>query len=88
MDIIHKYPLELVDEQVLSLPDGAEVLTIQEQAGIICAWVWVRHAEHSFCSVDKTLRIVGTGHPVSPCSTTRYITTLQVGPMVWHFFEE
>ena len=38
MKRVYKYPLQLNDEVALDLPEGAEVLSVQEQRGGVCLW--------------------------------------------------
>ena len=35
---IYKYPLEVQDEQVVMLPTGAKILTVQSQKDRPCLW--------------------------------------------------
>ena len=83
MNTVYKYDLELKEEQVLSLPADAEILSIQEQGGNLCAWVSVDTEKPER---DKTIIISGTGNAIY-YKDLRHITTLQMGSMVWHFFE-
>lgn len=81
---IYKYKLALTDQQIINIPADAEILSIQEQAGDICMWVKL--------DTDKPERarsivICGTGNPVDHLCDMHHISTLQMGNMVWHFFE-
>ena len=82
MSVIYKYTLELQQEQTLSLPADAEILTIQIQSGVICAWVRLDTLKPER---TRTLVICGTGD--NPPENGRYVATVQTPPMVWHFFE-
>jgi hypothetical protein len=84
MMTIYKYELTLKDEQVLSLPADSEILSIQAQGVAVFAWVSV---DTSKPERDRKIFIVGTGDPVDT-KGIKYISTVQVGPMVWHFFEQ
>lgn len=83
MITIYKYELELKGEQSLSLPADAEILSIQVQNGCICAWVKLDTEKPER---TRTIAIYGTGQPGGP-NSAQYIATLQMGSMVWHFFE-
>lgn len=83
METIYKYELELTDTQALSLPADAEILTIQQQGPSIFAWVKLDNQKPER---DRTIVVCGTGSPLKQ-PYMRYITTIQVGIMVWHFFE-
>lgn len=85
MNSIWKYPLRVVDEQTLDVPEGAEVLTVQVQNGTPCLWARVDP------TAPKTPRKIithGTGHLV-PETTGRYIATYQIegGALVFHVFD-
>jgi len=86
MEAILKYKLEVKDEQVLPMPVGAEILTIQNQNNVITLWAKVVLGAES---VSRTFRIVGTGNQVEQgfFDTLQFLDTVQVGPMVWHVFE-
>ena len=80
---IWKYGLELVPQQTIEMPQGAEFLSIQEQYGSLCLWAIVTPGS------DKELRtvaVVGTGHDCG-YSKDSHIDTVQQGAFVWHFFE-
>jgi len=89
---VWKYNLSLTNEQSVSMPDGAVVLTVQEQRGVLTFWALVNPEARR---VDRSFRIVGTGHPVdlpadqAPTLTLgwHYIDTVQMGLLVWHVFE-
>ena len=74
----------LTSEQLLLLPDGSEVLDIQEQGGNIYAWVKL---DTSNPDRERKFVIYGTGNPIEETNLL-HISTLQMGMMVWHFFED
>lgn len=84
MKTIHKFGLE-IGSNSLDLPDGAQVLTAQEQGGRIQMWVLVnpevKHLQH------RKFHVYGTGDTL-PVNPGRYIATVQRGWTVWHVFEE
>ena len=87
MKTIWKYTIPVLDIFSLELPQGAKILTVQEQHGNPQIWVLVNS--------DKTLetrifRLVGTGHPIEiEDSKLEYIGTVQVvgGSFIGHLFE-
>jgi len=81
MKKIYKYPLKLQSVQSLSIPLVA-VLSIQQQHG-----VWVLWAEVDTDKWSKTITVttVGTGQ-VIPENVGQYISTIQEGSYVWHFY--
>ena len=84
---IWKYQLEVVDVQNISMPKGAEILTIQVQYGEPCLWALVDPKEE----VEKrTIEIFGTGNPILvDMEMRKYITTFNLldGGLVFHVFE-
>lgn len=83
MTTIWKYDFQIKDgEQRQSIPRDAQVLTVAEQNGLLCAWALVvpgRQLE------QRVFRIHGTGHPVDPNDI--YLGTAHIAPFVWHLFE-
>lgn len=82
---IWKYTLDTVDYQELSMPAGAEILTVQVQNFQPCLWAKVDpHAALEMRGIITH----GTGHPVNP-EADRYIGTYQIsgGSFIFHVFE-
>ena len=91
MSQIWKYEIRAITDVVeLSMPVGAEVLTVQVQRGMPCIWARVNPAAPR---VLRMFRIVGTGYdlpvPPWPCRL-EYMGTFQMhdGNFVWHVFQE
>ena len=84
--IIYKYPIELRDSQVLSIPKGARELKVDVQYDRIVMWAMV---DQSQPKVDVVIKIHGTGHEMGDKQVTdrlRYIDTVQLDNFVWHVF--
>ena len=86
---IHKYLLEITDVQNISLPIGAEILTIQTLKERPCLWALV---DPNGIETERiTIEMFETGHPVGyDMGTSRkYISTFQLrgGELVCHAFE-
>jgi hypothetical protein len=101
MDLrIFKYPLRITDPQVVVMPLGARVLSVQEQPGSgLCCWALVDTEQKA--SERRTFHIRGTGHPVefgvnssdgkAPLGLERgfdFVGTVQQMSvaLVWHVF--
>ena len=92
MRTIHKYLLSITDEQVVEMPIGAEILTVQTQgANSVCLWAEV-DAEQPKESV--TIFTYGTGHQMRDVKQ-RYIGTYQLNGgglvgngLVFHVYRE
>lgn len=86
MKTIWKFRFELVGPLQLSMPRGAQVLTVQDQGGVGCLWAMVE-PENELES--RYFEVFGTGHPVYEDMDVnrKYIATFQQPPFVWHVFE-
>lgn len=87
MKKIYKYPIEIQDEQVVLLPTGAKILTVQTQGGKACLWAMVNPTIPNDMAV--TIRIFGTGHTIQDADRLEYIGTIQMcgGALVFHVFK-
>ncbi len=81
--VIWKFPLELTDTQVIQLPDGATILSAENQRGQLCLWAQLNP---QMTPISKRIAIIGTGHPM-PSGLQRFIGTVLMTPYVWHVFE-
>ena len=86
---IHKYELEITDEQTIKMPRNAVFLSAQMQGNKPCIWCWV---DPDGEMEDVTFRIFGTGHAIdrSRYPGLRYWATVQTlhgnRSGVWHIF--
>lgn len=82
---VWKRVLEALDEQVIEVPTGARIVHFAAQAGKFCVWYW---CDPNATSEQRTIRIAGTGHPISG-EGWRYIgsTFYQTDGLVFHAFE-
>jgi hypothetical protein len=87
MRTIYKYPIEVVDEQIVKMPQFSKILTVQLQRNHVCIWAEVETDEPI---VDYELFIFGTGHEIPPYLKKRYIGTFQLlgGDLVFHLYEK
>jgi hypothetical protein len=87
---VYKYPLETTDEQTLTMPKGAKVLTVQNQGEQACIWAVVDL--DAPVNERRTFFTYGTGYPMQEpdvVSEEKYIGTYQLmgGGLVFHVFE-
>jgi hypothetical protein len=85
---IYKYPLEVTDRQEVHLPEGAMILHVGVQNGVVCLWALV---DPDAWNEHRTFWIVGTGNPMPPTfGEIGWIHhgTVQQGLFVWHVWEE
>ena len=84
MRTIFTYQLELVDKQIIVMPDKAEIISSQSKDGILCLWAIVETDNNP---IRRTFFIVGTGHML-PNTELKHIQTIHDRGFVWHVFEE
>ncbi len=80
---IYKYRLAVTDVQAITMPRGAQLLTVQIQGD--AAFLWALIDNHQAPS-ERTIAIFGTGNPL-PELCGEYIATFQTPPFVWHAFD-
>lgn len=80
--VINKYELLLIFEQVVRLPKGANILCVQKQRDKMQMWARVNKGARD---EDIIILMVGSGK-ISSVFDSRYISTVQDGELVWHFF--
>jgi len=81
---IHKFPLSLVERQIVEMPAGSEILSAQDQGGVVTLWALCDPRRGSG-PVEVT--IIGTGHPVpADLGLFYYVGTVQQSSFVWHVF--
>ncbi len=84
---IYKYLLSrrFSDINEISMPKGAQILSIQFQRGEITMWTLVNDTcEHNEI---RTFESYGTGEDIKDPHELLYISTIQEGHFVWHIFE-
>ena len=84
MKQVWKYDLLPKDWQSIWMPEGAEMLTVQNQHGDPKLWALV---DPSAPQTERIIRVAGTGHDMK--STGTYIGTYQMfgGDLMFHVFE-
>lgn len=85
MTTIWKFPLEITDTQQINVPVGTTFISSQFQNGVLCLWGIVNPDN---ILVQRTIDIIGTGNPFRHPYTSKFIATVQQGPLVWHIFEK
>lgn len=87
--VIYKFPLGVTDEQDIEMPAGAKILSAQLQHDRIC--IWALCEKHEEVKQTRSIRVFGTGNSISlddRMFKLEYISTVQMGPFVWHVFEK
>lgn len=86
MKTVWKFAIQLTHKQVVSMPEGAEILTAQFQGPFnLCLWALV---DDAVAMERRLIEVIGTGHDIADAGR-RYIATAQQPnmPLVWHVFE-
>ena len=82
---IHKYSLEVVGEQMVEMPEGATVLTVQAQKGVPCIWAEVDVTQSP---IKRCFFTYGTGEQTGKAK--HYVGTYQLndGDWVYHVYTD
>ncbi len=83
---IWKFAMNYVD-QMVEMPEGADILSLQIQNGLPFIWAVV-DTDHR--RVPRQFRVYGTGHQLpDPCTHLQHVGTFLVENLgeVWHMFE-
>ena len=75
MNAIWKYKLDIVDNQILSIPKRAKPLCVGVQNNVPVIWVLV---EAVLSDIDYKIRTVGTGHKFFDSTSGDYVGTYQI----------
>jgi hypothetical protein len=83
---IWKFPLEVTDSQMVSMPPETVILHVGVQRGTPCLWGLVTRPEDD--KIQREILTIGTGHPIAS-GKKRYLGTYQLmdGSLVFHIFE-
>lgn len=82
--VVWKYDLHNGHNSI-SLPKGAQILSVGEQYGHIKMWALCDPYIHS---EGRDVRVVATGERFEPLLFTRFLGTVSIGEYIWHVFEE
>lgn len=85
---IYKYELTLKDRQCIEMPEDWSFLTIQTQNNEPVLWAMV-NPDIRRKKTTVFIEMFGTGNPIPEKDTRNlvYLATIQMGILVWHFFE-
>jgi hypothetical protein len=82
MKTVYKYPIPITSEKFsLQLPFGFKVLRIGFQNEKLFMWVEVNKDNHP---VETRFLIFGTGQDIP--SGANYLSTYEIGPLVFHIY--
>lgn len=86
--VIHKFPIELVNEQLVHMPAGAHIISVMEQRHEIVLYAVVRPSD---LLESVTIYVRGTGHPLNFAwnDYPRFLGTVSLhdGQLMFHVFE-
>ena len=81
MRTIHKYPLAIIDEQIITSQLSKWLHVGLDSQGTPCIWAEVDTRNEK---VRCLIRIVGTGNPIP--NGSEHIGSFVQGPFVWHVY--
>lgn len=85
MKTIWKFEIPAGDEFSLSMPVGAEILSVATQGRMPCLWALV---DPEGPKVPHHFKLRGTGHPCDDVNPDEFVGTFMVqdGALVFHLF--
>lgn len=85
METIWKYKLSVTDKQIINMPIGAAILSVQTQEDTPCMWAIV---DPSRSLEARTIEIFGTGNPIYREDKRIFLGAFQLdNGLVFHVFE-
>lgn len=86
MKTVWKFPFQIHDSVLLTMPVGAEVLSLQVQDDRPCFWALV---DPQAPREPRSFIVHETGTTISDTSLGRFVGTFQTsgGAFVWHVWE-
>jgi len=91
MKKIFKYTLQVVDEQSVIMPIGAEILSVGLQRGEIVVYALVVPVDENACQQSRRFSVRGTGHEAGNLDNYNFLGTViddTTRNLVWHIFIE
>lgn len=82
---IYKYPVKVIGEQVLYLPQGAQPLFVNVQEDQVWMWALI---DPEAPDVPRKLFVIDTGRIIANIDTMSYIGSVLYRQLVWHIFIE
>lgn len=85
--VIWKYELEITDVQSVQMPEGAKIISVANQGGVLCLWAMVDPMQ---ATRKRAIVIIGTGNPIRSAGKIKlkFIGTALIEQFVWHVFEQ
>jgi hypothetical protein len=82
MHTIHKYPIKIINHQLVSMPEHAEITCVGlDPHDNPCIWAEV---ETSLSMVEYDVYVVGTGQPIP--SGTYHAGSFGQNQFIWHIY--
>ena len=86
MKTIYKFPLQVTEQQIVSLPKNATIVSVHNQFGHSDIFMWVLLDEADPFNVPRKILMFGTGWEAN-VEEDQFLGTVMVGPYVWHYFD-
>jgi hypothetical protein len=85
MITIFKYQFLIADQVIISMPEGAKVLSVQVQNNTPTIWAMVVTESKP---QNRQFRVYGTGNELDTFAINgKHLGTIQQNGFVWHIFE-
>ncbi len=84
MQTVWKFPIDIIDAQIVMMPPRAEIIHAGiDPQGVPCVWARVVPEP---ANVERSIYVIGTGNP-HPDGNNRHLGSFTHGPFVWHVWE-
>jgi hypothetical protein len=87
MKTVWKFPLKVIDFQIIKMPVGYQFLCVQTQSETPCLWALV---DDRADKISVEIITHGTGHPCMDIGPKQYIGSYQLegGALIFHVWGE
>jgi hypothetical protein len=87
--VIWKYPVDIIDKQIIEMPQVAKILCVQIQGQSEEIFIWAEVITENNKLEKRIIRVFGTGTDIPEFINLKYMGTIQERNFsVYHFFEE
>lgn len=85
MRIIYKYPLDILTDNVSTLPKDGKIIHVgRDPNGLICIWLEINPDNEL---ERRSFVLFGTGRPFDD-DTLQHVGSVLDGHFVWHIYEK
>lgn len=89
MRTVWKSTLKMDTAQIIEMPPGSIIRSVQMQNGQLCLWYEFDWDDRNLDPEKRLIQVVGTGHVEIPDQHAEFLGTVQTyqGAFVWHIYD-